>query len=239
MPGTKWKRSIKNPAQYHALRKKGFSKSSAARITNARSKGKKMRRSAKQIAASRRNLIKARAARKRHRGGRAKKVAKGVGIVALVAASGYAAHKASGSQLIISSRTPTVHHHVTGRPVGTPGFKRTGSTISYVHRNTAGDRHIVYTAHVHGQKVTTRRSMPAYKPKRTFVRPSAFKKANYPHTQEAKNVAGRKFKHSSFKSGISEAEAMRRSRSYASARGGKISYAEQNKALRKYRKQKR
>lgn len=42
MPGTKWKRSLKNPAQYEALREKGMSKEQAARTSNAKSgrKGK-------------------------------------------------------------------------------------------------------------------------------------------------------------------------------------------------------
>lgn len=40
MPGTRWKRSLKNPRQYEALRKRGFSKTSAARISNARTKGR-------------------------------------------------------------------------------------------------------------------------------------------------------------------------------------------------------
>jgi hypothetical protein len=42
MPGTKWKRSLKNPGQYERLREKGLPKDQAARISNARppTKGK-------------------------------------------------------------------------------------------------------------------------------------------------------------------------------------------------------
>lgn len=40
MPGKKM-RSIKRPAQYEALRKEGFSKTSAAKISNAQAKKKK------------------------------------------------------------------------------------------------------------------------------------------------------------------------------------------------------
>jgi hypothetical protein len=40
MPGKKY-RSIKKPKMYEGLRKKGFSKSSAAKISNAKSKKKK------------------------------------------------------------------------------------------------------------------------------------------------------------------------------------------------------
>jgi hypothetical protein len=45
MPGKKY-RSIKNPKQYEALRDEGYSKQSAARITNAQS-GKKRGRGRK------------------------------------------------------------------------------------------------------------------------------------------------------------------------------------------------
>ena len=47
MPGTKWKRSLKRPAMYEKLRKKGMSKSKAARISNAaarRARGRARRR---------------------------------------------------------------------------------------------------------------------------------------------------------------------------------------------------
>lgn len=40
MPGKK-NRSLKNPRQYEALRKKGHSKQSAAKISNSKSKKKK------------------------------------------------------------------------------------------------------------------------------------------------------------------------------------------------------
>ena len=40
MPGKAY-RSIKNPAQYEALRKKGFSKASSAKISNSKKKRKK------------------------------------------------------------------------------------------------------------------------------------------------------------------------------------------------------
>lgn len=42
MPGTKWKRSLKRPRQYEALKGRGFSKRRAAKISNA--KGGKRRR---------------------------------------------------------------------------------------------------------------------------------------------------------------------------------------------------
>lgn len=35
MPGTAWKRSLENPNQYEALKRKGYDKSSAAAISNA------------------------------------------------------------------------------------------------------------------------------------------------------------------------------------------------------------
>lgn len=38
MPGTKWKRSLKNPSQYEALREQGKTKEEAARISNAKAK---------------------------------------------------------------------------------------------------------------------------------------------------------------------------------------------------------
>lgn len=43
MPGKKYA-SIQNPKQYEALRKKGLSKTAAARITNAATPGKKVKR---------------------------------------------------------------------------------------------------------------------------------------------------------------------------------------------------
>lgn len=43
MPGKKY-RSIKRPRVYEALRRKGYSKQSAARISNSMSKRKKRRR---------------------------------------------------------------------------------------------------------------------------------------------------------------------------------------------------
>lgn len=39
MPGTKWKRSLQSPEMYEALRKKGYSQESAARISNAKAPG--------------------------------------------------------------------------------------------------------------------------------------------------------------------------------------------------------
>jgi hypothetical protein len=36
MPGTRWKRSLKRPKVYEALRRQGKSKAQAARIANAR-----------------------------------------------------------------------------------------------------------------------------------------------------------------------------------------------------------
>lgn len=44
MPGTKWKRSIKKPKVYEALREKGMSKEKAARISNAQVTKKKKRK---------------------------------------------------------------------------------------------------------------------------------------------------------------------------------------------------
>ncbi len=38
MPGTKWKRSLKRPAIYEALRKQGMPKSRAAAISNSMAK---------------------------------------------------------------------------------------------------------------------------------------------------------------------------------------------------------
>lgn len=35
MPGTKWKRSLRNPRQYEALKRRGLSKRRAAAISNA------------------------------------------------------------------------------------------------------------------------------------------------------------------------------------------------------------
>lgn len=43
MPGKKY-RSLQNPKAYEALKKKGFSKTSAARISNAQAPGHKVRR---------------------------------------------------------------------------------------------------------------------------------------------------------------------------------------------------
>jgi hypothetical protein len=40
MPGTKWKRSLKRPSVYEALRRKGMSKTQAAKISNAKGKRK-------------------------------------------------------------------------------------------------------------------------------------------------------------------------------------------------------
>ncbi len=44
MPGRNKYRSIQNPKQYRALKRKGFSKRSAARISNARTPGRKVGR---------------------------------------------------------------------------------------------------------------------------------------------------------------------------------------------------
>lgn len=43
MPGEKWKRSLQNPRQYEALRRKGMSKRSAARVSNARTPGHRVK----------------------------------------------------------------------------------------------------------------------------------------------------------------------------------------------------
>lgn len=43
MPGKKY-RSIQNPKQYEALKRKGFSKTSAAKISNAKTKGHKVKK---------------------------------------------------------------------------------------------------------------------------------------------------------------------------------------------------
>lgn len=40
MPGTRWKRSLKNPEQYEALKRKGMSKAQAAAVSNGRTAGK-------------------------------------------------------------------------------------------------------------------------------------------------------------------------------------------------------
>jgi hypothetical protein len=52
MPGTKWKRSLKNPRAYKALRRKGMSKTRAAKISN--SKGKKGKKATKKTRKKRR-----------------------------------------------------------------------------------------------------------------------------------------------------------------------------------------
>ena len=44
MPGTKWKRSLQNPEMYEALRKKGYDKRKAARISNAKTAGHKVKK---------------------------------------------------------------------------------------------------------------------------------------------------------------------------------------------------
>ena len=44
MPGDKY-RSLQNPAQYERLREKGFSKESAARISNAKTPGHQVTKS--------------------------------------------------------------------------------------------------------------------------------------------------------------------------------------------------
>ena len=44
MPGTKWKRSLKKPKVYEALREKGYDKQKAARISNAQAKKRKRKK---------------------------------------------------------------------------------------------------------------------------------------------------------------------------------------------------
>lgn len=44
MPGKKKYASIQNPSQYRALKRKGFSKTAAARISNARTPGYRVKR---------------------------------------------------------------------------------------------------------------------------------------------------------------------------------------------------
>ena len=41
MPGKKWKRSLKKPEVYEALKAKGYSKEKAAKISNAQAKKRK------------------------------------------------------------------------------------------------------------------------------------------------------------------------------------------------------
>lgn len=43
MPGTKWKRSLQNPEMYEKLKEKGYSKESAAKISNAKTPGHKVK----------------------------------------------------------------------------------------------------------------------------------------------------------------------------------------------------
>ncbi len=42
MPGTAWKKSLQNPKAYEALKRAGYSKESAARISNAQAPGHKV-----------------------------------------------------------------------------------------------------------------------------------------------------------------------------------------------------
>jgi hypothetical protein len=44
MPGWRWKRSLQNPRLYEALRRRGYSKRAAARISNAATPGHRVRR---------------------------------------------------------------------------------------------------------------------------------------------------------------------------------------------------
>lgn len=136
-------------------------------------------RSAKQITASRANLIKARAKRRRIAGGI---LAVGVGAAAI-----YGGSKVSGHPVKVTSFTPP-------------------------------------------------KARQAVSPHR--VRGGAFKKANYPHTSEAKAHANIRYRHTNVRSrGISEAEVMRRTGSYSAIRGKKISTTERSAAMKKYRKQ--
>ena len=44
MPGTKWKRSLQNPALYEKLKAKGYDKTAAAKISNAAMPGHKVKK---------------------------------------------------------------------------------------------------------------------------------------------------------------------------------------------------
>lgn len=147
-------------------------------------------RTARQRAASRRNLAVARSKRRR----RARNVAIGVGAVGVAGAGVVFGSKLSGHPVNVKNYSP-------------PKAVQTVRTASSPHR----------------------------------VRSSAFKKANYPHTPEAKRVAARRYKHTnSHTRFVSEAEALRRTGSYTARRevnGRQISARERTSALRKYRGQ--
>lgn len=147
-----------------------------------------------------------------------------------------------------------------------------GPSLTYLSRNKRGDRNIIVATGVRtgifGSKISGHpRRVTQFKPERAFVRRGAFKKSNYAHTNRAKRnqgllITGKKLRHPGIythnkkdpslnpihigsgkrKTGINEAEALRRTKSYVDARavhGKKVSYSERNKALNRYRKQPR
>lgn len=149
-----------------------------------------------------------------------------------------------------------------GKAIGKPGIKvtRMGKTVNIMHRNAKGDRHFGYAYGVNGpfgKKISGHPTkVTSYKPPRARIHVKAFRQANFPHTQETLNITKRKsgkmymYPHPNSepihtgkasgirKTRISEAEAMRRTRSYVDIRtvsGKKVSSAERTKALGKYR----
>ena len=192
------------------------------------------------------------AAKRRGRGkirvsNRTKRVAKAAGVAGLMAAGSYGAHKAAGNRLIVSKRTPTVYHHISGRAIGSRGLQTRKNLYTYTSRNKFGDKHYVYafgvSQGVFGGKISGHpRKVTQYKPPRARIRPITFHENNRPHSFEAFNEARRKYKSRgvSYPSTVSEAEALRRTGAYVAARetsGKKVSAAERSKALRKYRGQ--
>lgn len=141
-------------------------------------------KTARQRAASRRNLVIARSKRRR-------RVAVGVLAVAGGAAAVYGGTKIKGHPINVKNYTPP-------------------RAVKTVRASTGSHR----------------------------VRSTAFKKANYPHTPEAKRAAARRYKHTNVAyRGISEAEVIRRTNTYESIRGKRVSGKERNSVLGKYRKQ--
>jgi hypothetical protein len=218
-----------------------------------------MARSAKQRAASRANLIKARAARRRvspNTKRRAKRVAKTAGVVGLVAAGGYGAHKASGSTYS-KVRFDTIpglpkSHYKTGVKVHNYKTHVVAQHIKGNKDNTHTIR--TYSAGVNGVFGSKNRGAPEkvtqYKPPRARIRHGLFNTANYPHTEESlranralRGSPNKRYKHrlGPNRTGITEAEALRRANTYVGLRsvsGKKVSAAERDKALRRYRGQK-
>jgi hypothetical protein len=176
----------------------------------------------------------------------AKRAAVGVGVLGAVAGAGYAGHKAAGGKMIVSTRTPTVIHHATGKAIGPTGFRVRGKAVTYTSRNKMGDKTLLYAVgvnrnKVHGKKIRGGpQTVKQYKPTNADLKNMARHNRPLPHTEQYAREAmmvGHTTAHTYVNRKLEANEVIRRTKSYTSAmesKGKKVSAAHHMAASKYY-----